>query len=197
MYKSNARENLNKLAQKICNKIAELSTVIKYNLNNYAVKGVSKERSWTCKHYCTYMEIRVTAQVHVGSCFWLRRLLFYPSCPSLWPYTPGVAPLPPASLHPMTLNLVTRFGRFYCLGTLITYFWGPKTGSRILGNVVFDIIISSRGLVNLKCFLRPCPNALIAKTVKLAIVKITGRCLKLNYSMSTKKVFAINGSGMN
>ena len=61
------------------------------------------------------MEIRVTAQVHVGSCFWQRRLLFYPSCPSLLPYTPGVAPHPPASLHPMTLNLVTRFGCFYYL----------------------------------------------------------------------------------
>ena len=69
------------ISPKNCNKIAELLTVIKYNLNNYAVKGVSKERSWTCKHYCTYMEIRVTAQVHVGSCFWLRRLLFYPSLP--------------------------------------------------------------------------------------------------------------------
>ena len=86
--------------KKNCNKIAELSTVIKYNLNNYVVNGVSKEISRTCKHYCTYIEIRVTAQVHVGSCFWLRRLVFYPSRPSLFPCTPGGYSSPTCQLAP-------------------------------------------------------------------------------------------------
>ena len=68
------------ISQENCYKIIGVSAIIKYNLVIMLYK-VNKWRNWTCKHYCTYMEICVTAQVPVDSCILLSWLYSTPPGP--------------------------------------------------------------------------------------------------------------------